>query len=84
MSIIEKLGKDNFDSWKLQIEAVLIKSESLGYVTGTEIRAEAGSTDKKNWIHKDKVYSDIILALNPSEFYHVKHCTTSLLMYGIN
>ena len=72
LSMIDKLGNVNFDSWKLQIEAVELR------VTGTSVRSEAGSTDEKTWIQKDqKARADIILAINPSELYHVKHCTTS-------
>ena len=39
---------------------------------------DAGSTDEKIWLQKDqKACADIILTMNPSEFYYVKHCTTS-------
>ena len=31
---IEALGKDNFDTWKLQMEAVLIKGDAWNYVNG--------------------------------------------------
>ena len=31
---IETLGKDNFDSWKIQIEAILVKNELWDYVNG--------------------------------------------------
>ena len=31
---IEALGKDNYDTWKLQMQAVLIKNDSWAYVSG--------------------------------------------------
>ena len=32
---IEPLGKDYFDTWKIQAEALLTKNESWKYVKGT-------------------------------------------------
>jgi hypothetical protein len=32
---IEPLGKENYDTWKLQMEAVLVKNEMWGYVNGS-------------------------------------------------
>ena len=51
--MIKKLRKENFDSWKLQIEAILIKNDHWDYVTGASIRPDAGSADEKNWRQKD-------------------------------
>ena len=48
LSTIEKLGKENFDSWKLQIEAILIKNDHWDYVTIASVRHDAGSADEKN------------------------------------
>ena len=46
-------------------------------MTGASIRPDADSTDEKNCIQKDKKACADILAINPSELYHIKHCTTS-------
>jgi len=75
---IEKLNKDNFDTWKLQIEAVLIKNDHWDYVNGKLLKPAEGSEDEKKWFQADqKARADIILAINPSELCHVKHCATS-------
>ena len=70
----EQHGKENFYFQKLQIEVALIKNDHWNYVTGSLIRPEADSMNKKNRIEKDqKVHTDIILVINPSELYNVKH-----------
>ena len=78
LSVIIKLAQENFDSWKFQIEAGLIKSNHCDYVTDTTIKPEASNADEKNQIQKDKKEcADVILVMNPNELYHVKHCTTT-------
>lgn len=37
---IETLTKDNFDTWKLQVEALLIKNDTWEYVSGVRQRPE--------------------------------------------
>ena len=66
LSIIKKLRKENFDSWMVQIEAMLIKNDHWNYLTGASIRTDSAdsirtsSADEKNWIQKDqKVHADI-------------------------
>jgi hypothetical protein len=39
-SRIELLNKDNFDTWKLQIQAVLIKCDLWDYVNGDKAKPE--------------------------------------------
>jgi hypothetical protein len=75
---IEKLDKDNYDSWKLQIEAILIKNDHWNYVNGKEQKPAEGTEEETKWLQADqKARADIILAINPSELCHVKHCATS-------
>lgn len=80
---IEKLCKDNFETWKLQIEAILIKNDHWSYVDGSNKQPklnEAGDNlnDIRSWELVDlKARADIILAINPSELSHIKHCKTS-------
>lgn len=76
---IEKLKKDNYDTWKLQIEAVLIKNDKWGFVDGTEVKPPAeDAVATAAWVKSDKkARADIILAMEPSELCHVKHCATS-------
>ena len=54
ISTIDKLGKDNFDFWKLPTEFVLIKNDYWNYVTSAPKRPDADSTDEMNWIQKNK------------------------------
>lgn len=78
LTSIDKLGKDNFDTWKLQIEAVLIKNDHWNYVTGKEAKPAEGTDEEGKWFQADqKARADIILAINPSELCHIKHCATS-------
>jgi len=37
---IEPLNKDNFDIWKIQMEALLIKSDALSYVNDEKVKPE--------------------------------------------
>lgn len=75
---IEKLGKDNYDTWKLQIEAILIKNDHWNYVSGDEKKPTEGDDEIAKWISNDqKARADIILSINPSELTHVKSCKTS-------
>ena len=37
---IEPLGKHNYDSWRIQIEALLIKPDGWNYVFGTTVKPE--------------------------------------------
>lgn len=36
----EVLNKENYDTWKLQMRAVLIKNDAWGYVSGTIVKPE--------------------------------------------
>ena len=54
LSTIENLGKENFDSWRLQTDTVFIKNDHWDYITGVPRRPEASSIDEKNWTQKDK------------------------------
>jgi len=72
---IEPLGKDNFDTWKIQMQALLVKNDSWKYVNGTHLKPEANDTQ---WINEDaKAKSDLILAMSTSELRHTKNCETS-------
>ena len=83
------LNKDNFDTWKVQMRAVLIKNDTCSYVNGTKVKPEpaAGASDadvtatrkeQESWIAANlKAQSDIVLAINPSEIKQIKGCDTS-------
>lgn len=81
---IEPLGKENFDTWKLQVEALLIKNDCCDFVSGEKVmpKVEAGNAASENalrtWMEGDrKARSDLILAINPSELKQIKNCLTS-------
>jgi len=81
---IEPLNKDNFDTWKIQMEALLVKNDSWGYVTGEIPKPETITNDANRaaavaaWEKEDrKARSDIILGISPTELKQVKNCRTS-------
>lgn len=80
---IEKLSKENFDTWKLQMEAILIKNDYWPYVNGTTARPVAVEENPNvaaisAWDKADsKARADIILSMSPSELCHVKYSVTS-------
>ena len=50
---LEPLSKDNFDSWGMQMEALLIKTDGWPYVEGTILKPEPGvkKTLGSIWTH---------------------------------
>ncbi|GBM59296.1 hypothetical protein AVEN_60644-1 [Araneus ventricosus] len=80
---IEKLSKDNYDSWKLQTEAIFVKNDHWNFVTGAERKQEVtgdadNATAVAKWISNDqKAKADIILSIHPSELSQIKNCRTS-------
>lgn len=81
---IELLNKENFDTWKIQMEALLVKNDAWSYVSGETVKPEvvagdeASATRLKKWETADrKAKSDIILSISPTELKHVKGCETS-------
>ena len=75
---IKPLRKDNFDTWKIQVEALLIKNESWKYVKGILQKPAEPPAEVERWENNDaKVRSDLILAICPSKLKQIKNCTTS-------
>lgn len=85
---IELLTKDNFDSWKLQIEALLVMNDTWEYVSGERVKPEivgedaaaraASEAETKAWDVADrKARSALILAISPPELQQIKGCATS-------
>ena len=78
---IEVLTKDNYDTWKMLMEALLIKNDAWDYVNGTA-KIPANTDDNKiaieTWLKADrKAKADIILSIGASELKQVKNCETS-------
>lgn len=81
---IELLNKENFDTWKIQMKALLIKNDAWNYVNGNIVKPElvAGNqesaTEVRRWETADqKAKSDIILSISPTELKQVRGCDTS-------
>jgi len=80
---IEPLNKDNFDTWKVQMQALLVKTDGWQYVNGTTVKptptaSPDNSAAVKKWESEDqKAKADIILSMSPSELKQVKECKTS-------
>lgn len=78
---MEKLCKDNYDTWRIQIKAILVKNDHWEYVSGIIPKPEntpENAAEIIAWEKKDrKAKADIILAMNPSELCHIKNCVTS-------
>lgn len=74
---IEPLGRHNFDTWKVHIEALLIRSGGWKYVSGT-CQKPNDEAAAETWVEEDlKARSDLILAISPSELKLVKGIKTS-------
>jgi len=80
---LELLSKNNYDTWRIQAEALLIKNDTWGYVSGEKPRPvmttdTATRTAHDAWIVEDrKAKSDLILSIHPSELKQIKGCDTS-------
>lgn len=81
---IELLEKENFDTWKIQMEALLTKNDAWEYVSGEIVKPEliagdaASQAAMNTWNKNDrKAKSDIILSISRSELKQIKNCTTS-------
>ena len=85
MSRIETLNKDNYDTWKMQMQAILVKNNAWKYVNGTNVKTELVADDdgisaqaRAEWDDNDsKAMSDLILSIHPSELKQIKGCTSS-------
>jgi len=84
---IELLTKHNYDTWRIQVEALLVKSDSWPYVngdiskpmvTGTGETLAASQAARDAWIiHDRKAKSDLILSMSPEQLKHLRNCETS-------
>ena len=74
---IEPLHRNNFDTWKIQSQALLARNELWQYVSGacTKPTEAAAAAEWKN--NDAKAKADLILAISPSDPQHIKNCATS-------
>lgn len=76
----ELLSNNNYDTWKIQMRAILIKNDAWIYVDGSCVKPEGELTSAavQAWVKGDlKAQSDVILGMNPSVIKQVKTCTTA-------
>lgn len=83
-STIKPLTKENYDTWVMQIEAVMVKNGTWVYVNGRKPKpepVEGNETSIQNvekWEDEDaKAKSDLIIAIDPSLLRMVKGLKTS-------
>lgn len=78
---IEMLSEDNYDTWKVQIEALLIKNERWEYVNGEKRKPEVNTSSnaaQEEWSSNDrKAKADLILSISPSLIKDIKECETA-------
>lgn len=84
---LELLSKSNYDTWRIQVEALLIKNDTWGYISGEKPKPtistdatmrETSLATYNAWMTGDrKAKSDLILSMNPSELKQIKGCETS-------
>lgn len=85
---IEVLTKENYDTWKMQVEALLTKNDLWEYVSGENVLlavvhgnaavVAAGVAAQSAWKKNDKkAKSDLILSIHFSELQQVRDCETS-------
>lgn len=84
MSRIVPLGKSNYDTWKIHMEALLDRYDRTGYAKGEIKRPEVVAEDQATidaaakWDRVDrKTKADIVLAIAPSELKTIQGCNTS-------
>jgi hypothetical protein len=80
----EILNKSNYDTWKIQVEALLIKNDTWSCVSGEKPKPQVTGEgearavteeEQKKWISADrKAKSDLILAMNASEHRQIRSC----------
>lgn len=69
---IEPLTAENYDTWKMQMEAILVKNDVWAYVKPT-----SGANEIAKWKNKDaKAKANIILSMNTSELNVIRGLET--------
>lgn len=73
----DKLTKENYDTWAIQMKAILTQNDQWVYVSGLKIKPEE-EDQATVWDKTDrKAGASIILSISTSQICYVKHCETS-------
>ncbi|XP_037930811.1 uncharacterized protein LOC119665655 [Teleopsis dalmanni] len=73
---VEPLNAENYDTWKLQMKAILVKNDLWSYIEGTASCPTGEGAAK--WISfYQKACADIMLSVSASELRLIAECTNS-------
>lgn len=62
---IKLLTKENYETWKIQVEALLTRNGTWSYVSGETAKPNAAGDDLNKWKAEDKLAkSDLILSIS--------------------
>lgn len=73
---IEKLDEDNFLTWAMQVQAILVHSGLQNALKAEPAANDATAKDKD-----EKAMATIMLALKPAQLMQVRHCKTAKEMW---
>lgn len=77
-SRIKLLSKNNYDTWSMQVEALLTKNDLWEFVNGNSTIPAEGDAARNTWLNMDKkAKADLILSIQPSELKQIRGCETS-------
>ncbi|GBM45973.1 hypothetical protein AVEN_96911-1 [Araneus ventricosus] len=81
---IELLTRDNSETWKIQMRALLVKKDLWTYAGGIKVKPELidGNAESREacskWTETDeKAKADLILCISPAELKQIKNCVPS-------
>jgi len=74
---IPLLSRENYDTWKIRIQALMTKNKTWAYVNGTKPKPEAPA-EARAWMEEDeKAKADLYLAVGDAELKQIKNCVTA-------
>lgn len=78
---IEPLNAENYDTWKMQMRAILIKNDLWSYVDESA-KCPTETAEAEKWSKQDqKAAADIMLAMSPTELGLIAECHTARQMW---
>ncbi|EFN62015.1 hypothetical protein EAG_09733, partial [Camponotus floridanus] len=74
---IPLLSRDNYDTWKLRIQALMTKNKTWAYASGERPAPQTAET-LQTWREEDgKAKADLYLAVGDAELKQIRYCTTA-------
>lgn len=75
---IEPLRRENYDTWRIQAKALLLKLGLWNYVSQTTKKPTIEGDDLNKYLEKDGLaLAELFLIISPGELKQVKNCETS-------